>query len=99
MFPVVSTPHFNVHVRRIASSLYFSGIEDPDEELKISLEAALVNVRTLPEVYRRTGKVRRRFTFECHSIPFTVLYAFDGEVITLHDIHFSRSARTARWLE
>ena len=72
--------------------------EDPDQGLKTSLVAALVNVRTFPEAYPRTGKARRRFVFEFRSIPHVVLYAFDGELVVLHDIHFARSAQTAHWL-
>ena len=69
-----------------------------DQGLKTSLVAALVNVRTFPEAYPRTGKARRRFVFEFRSIPHVVLYAFDGELVVLHDIHFARSAQTAHWL-
>ena len=89
---------FDVNIRRITQNLYFSGIEDPDQGLKTSLVAALVNVRTFPEAYPRTGKARRRFVFEFRSIPHVVLYAFDGELVVLHDIHFARSAQTAHWL-
>ena len=39
-----------------------------------------------------------RFDFEFRSIPHVVLYAFDGELVVLHDIHFARSAQTAHWL-
>lgn len=98
MFPVVATDRFSVNVRRVTESLYFSGIEDPEQKLKRSLVAALVNVRTFPEAYPRTGKSRRRFTFECHSIPYIVLYTFDGALIVLHDIHFARSGKAAHWL-
>ena len=38
------------------------------------------------------------FVFEFRSIPHVVLYAFDGELVVLHDIHFARSAQTAHWL-
>ena len=98
MFPVRTTARFDVNIRRITQNLYFSGIEDPDQGLKTSLVAALVNVRTFPEAYPRTGKARRRFVFEFRSIPHVVLYAFDGELVVLHDIHFARSAQTAHWL-
>ena len=60
--------------------------------------AALASVRLLPEAYPRTGVARRRFAFEYRSASYTVLYAFDGELITLHDVHFSRSAHAAHWL-
>ena len=63
-----------------------------------ALQRALVNVRAFPEAYPRTGKARRRFVFEFRSIPYVVLYAFDGELIVLHDIHFARSAQAAHWL-
>ena len=53
-----------------------------------------VNIRRIT----RTGKARRRFVFEFRSIPHVVLYAFDGELVVLHDIHFARSAQTAHWL-
>lgn len=99
MFPVTATPRFNTEISRLSQRLYFAGIEDPELELKKSLLASLVNVRTFPEAYPPTGEDRRRFTFEHRSVPYTVLYTFDGELITLHDIHFSRSARTAYWLE
>ena len=58
MFPVRTTARFDVNIRRITQNLYFSGIEDPDQGLKTSLVAALVNVRTFPEAYPRTGKAR-----------------------------------------
>ena len=67
MFPVRTTARFDVNIRRITQNLYFSGIEDPDQGLKTSLVAALVNVRTFPEAYPRTGKARRRFVFEFRS--------------------------------
>ncbi|WP_080801689.1 DNA-directed RNA polymerase subunit beta [Arabiibacter massiliensis] len=98
MFPVVASPRFSVNVRRISQRLYFAEVDDPDEGLKASLLAALATVRMFPEAYPRTGVAQRRFTFEYRSAPYTVLYAFDGELITLHDIHFSRSARAAHWL-
>lgn len=98
MFPVRTTARFDVNIRRITQNLYFSGIEDPDQGLKTSLVAALVNVRTFPEAYPRTGKARRRFVFEFRSIPHVVLYAFDGELVVLHDIHFARSTQTAHCL-
>ena len=69
-----------------------------DRRSRPRLVAALVNVRTFPEAYPRTGKARRRFVFEFRSIPHVVLYAFDGELVVLHDIHFARSAQTAHWL-
>lgn len=99
MFPVVASGRFSVNVRRISQRLYFDGIEDPDEGLKASLIAALATVRMFPEAYPRTGKARRRFTFEYRSVPYTVIFAFDGEAIVLHDLHFARSARAAHWLE
>lgn len=98
MFPVGTSPRFAVNVRRISQRLYFAEVDDPDEGLKASLVAALATVRMFPEAYPRTGVARRRFTFEYRSVPYTVLFAFDGELITLHDIHFSRSANTAQWL-
>ena len=97
MFAVVASDRFSVNVRRISQRLYFDGIEDPDEGLKTSLVAALATVRLFPEAYPRTGKARRRFTFEYRSVPYTVTFSFDGEVIVLHDLHFARSARTAHW--
>ncbi|WP_418252793.1 hypothetical protein [Gordonibacter urolithinfaciens] len=63
------------------------------------LQNTLATVQLFPEAYPRTGKARRRFTFEYRSIPHTVVFAFDGENITLHDHHFARSARAAHWLE
>lgn len=98
MFPVAATDRFDVSIRRISQNLYFSGIHDPEQGLKASLVTALVNVRMFPEAYPRTGKARRRFTFEHRSVPYTVLYTFDGELIVLHDVHFARSARAAHWL-
>ncbi len=98
MFPVAAAPRFETNLRRIAERLLFSGDDNPDAGLEASLSTALLNVRTFPEAYPRTGKARRRFTFEYRSILYTVLYAFDGELVMLHDIHFSRSARTAHWL-
>lgn len=68
------------------------------EEFDNALQAALATVRLLPEAYPRTGKARRRFTFEYRSVPYAVTFSFDGEVIVLHDLHFARSARTAHWL-
>ena len=91
MFPVRTTARFDVSVRRIAQNLYFSGIEDPDQGLKASLVVALVNVRAFPEA-------GRRFVFEFRSIPYVVPYAFDGELVVLHDIHFARSTQTAHCL-
>lgn len=99
MFPVTVSPRFAVNVRRISQRLYFDGIENPDEGLKASLIAALATVRMFPEAYPRTGKARRRFTFEHRSVPYTVVFAFDGETIILHDLHFARSARAAYWLK
>ena len=98
MFPVRTTARFDVSVRRIAQNLYFSGIEDPDQGLKASHVVALVNVRAFPEAYPRTGKAGRRFVFEFRSIPYVVPYAFDGELVVLHDIHFARSTQTAHCL-
>lgn len=99
MFTVVASDRFSVNVRRISQRLYFDGIEDPDEGLKTNLVAALATVRLFPEAYPRTGKARQRFTFEYRSVPYTVIFSFDGEVIVLHDLHFARSARAAHWLE
>lgn len=98
MFPVVTTERFDVGVRRVSQRLYFCGIDDPEVGLKTCLVAALANVRMFPEAYPRSGNARRRFTFEFRSTPYTVLFTFDGETVMLHDIHFSRSARTAHWL-
>lgn len=98
MFPVVTTPHFEVAVRRIAQRQFFWDSESPEQGLKKSLVAALATVRMFPEAYPRTGKVRRRFTFEHRSVPYTVLFTFDGERVVLHDIHFARSAGAATWL-
>ena len=78
MFAVVASDRFSVNVRRISQRLYFDGIEDPDEGLKTSLVAALATVRLFPEAYPRTGKARRRFTFEYRSVPYTVIFSFDG---------------------
>ena len=44
----------------------------------------------VPRSVPANGKARRRFTFEYRSILYTVLYTFDGELVMLHDIHFSR---------
>ena len=98
MFPVVASPRFSVNVRRISQRLYFAEVDDPDEGLKARLIAALATVRMFPEAYPQAGVAQRRFTFEYRSVPYTVLFTFDGELITLHDIHFSRSANASQWL-
>ena len=100
MFPVEYAPECNETHVDIARNLFFhyddySALEEFDN----ALQAALATVRLFPEAYPRTGKARRRFTFEYRSIPYTVIFAFDGEIITLHDPHFARSARAAHWLE
>lgn len=83
----------------ITRRLFF--LYDDYDALKLfdsALQHALANVRMFPEAYPRSGNARRRFTFEFRSTPYTVLFTFDGETVMLHDIHFSRSARTAHWL-
>ncbi len=99
MFPVTTTQQFDESIAFIFYRSYFAGAENPRQGLEASLNAVLINVCTFPEAYPRTGRIRRRFTFEYRSTPYTVLFTFDGQTVTLHDIHFSRSARTARWLE
>ena len=99
MFPVEYAPEFNETHVDIARNLFFhyddySALEEFDN----ALQAALATVRLFPEAYPRTGKARRRFTFEYRSVPYTITFSFDGEVIVLHDLHFARSARTAHWL-
>ena len=99
MFPVAYAPEFNEAHLSITRLLFFR--YDDYDALKLfdgALQQTLNNVRTFPEAYLRTGKERRRFTFEFRSTPYTVLFTFDGETVMLHDIHFSRSARAAHWL-
>ena len=100
MFPVAYAPEFNEAHVEIARNLFFR-YDDYSalEEFDSALQNALATVRMFPEAYPRTGKARRRFTFEYRSIPYTVTFAFDGEAIVLHDLHFARSARAAYWLE
>ena len=100
MFPVAYALEFNeVHVE-IARNLFFH-YDDYSalEEFDSALQNTLATVQLFPEAYPRTGKARRRFTFEYRSVPYTVIFAFDGEAIVLHDLHFARSARAAHWLE
>lgn len=99
MFPVAYALEFNEAHTNVTRHLFF--LYDDYEALGLfndALQRALVNVRVFPEAYPRTGKARRRFVFEFRSIPYVVLYAFDGELIVLHDIHFARSAQAAHWL-
>lgn len=99
MFPIAYAPSFNEAHIDITRNLHFL-YDDYNAlgEFDNALQCALATVRLFPEAYPRTGKARRRFTFEYRSILYTVLYTFDGKLVMLHDIHFSRSARTAHWL-
>lgn len=99
MFPVEYAPDFNEAHIDITRNLHFL-YDDYDalSEFDNALQCTLATVRMFPEAYPRTGVSRRRFTFEYRSIPYTVLYTFDGELVMLHDIHFSRSAPAAHWL-
>lgn len=99
MFPVAYALEFNEAHTNVTRHLFF--LYDDYEALGLfndALQRALVNVRAFPEAYPRTGKARRRFVFEFRSIPYVVPYAFDGELVVLHDIHFARSTQTAHCL-
>lgn len=99
MLSVDPTPRFERSYAQLATEITLHFLTD--DVLTGFDEAfceALLNVRTIPLAYPRTPRGRRRFFFTYKSVPYTVLFSLKDGTVMLLDIHYARSAKTARWL-